>query len=273
MRALSILKRKAIEKYDRQTKRQRKEFESQLATLKLVFSKRMQSLETRHRIEKREWQEKIREQARQNNENFDREFSRLKRNYQLHLEQVKEIYHRQNTFFASEMKASLHHQMESSKKDYELLAAANQKQVRKFQHWLQDDLIPRLLEKKQQIESSEAERVKLGAELELNKLIEKLDERNSEVEQAKERIKRLEDRAAGRYPRAIWARMRREPQIESSTVQGDIEPRQVEILKIIKEIARERAKIGQTREGVDDEDSVGQLAGSWRSEMTKKYRY
>jgi len=232
----------ALQKCHRMSKLQKKKFDKKLAHLAAMHKRKMQTLETRHREEKRLWKNKVEHQLTAANASSDHELSRLRRQYQLHMEQLRAIYHQQHATFVAEMKNTLDSQIEYSTANYESLAAEIQRQLATFQKWMQEELVEHVLLKKSAKVESEIEQIRSALELKINELIEYLNERDTEIEESKERLGELEDRLAQTRPRTIWAKMKREPQSEPQKFRHENGPTHDDILKIIKEIAHERAR-------------------------------
>ncbi len=207
---------------------------------------KMQGLETRHQKEKGLWKNKVEQQFSAAKANSDRELSRLRRQYQLYMEQLRVIYHQQYVTFAAEMKNTLDSQIEYSTANHESLVLEIQRQLAAFQKWMQGELVERILVNKSAKVESEIEQIRSTLELKINELIEYLNERDTEIEESKDRLRELEDRLAQPRPRTIWAKMRREPESEPQKFRYENGPTHDDILKIIKEIAHERAQTAQT---------------------------
>ncbi|MGI0023533.1 MAG: hypothetical protein ACREA4_00135 [Nitrososphaera sp.] len=237
-RAMRLIDKMALQKCHVQSKLQRKDIEKKAAQRRAVHKRELRALVIHHREEKALWRNKMKEQVSTTKANFDRELSMVRRQYQLHMEQLRDVYQRQYATFCAEMKNTLDKQIESSTVNYKNLAAAIQNQLTKFQKWMQEELLNQLLIKESEAVESEIEPIRSAVELKMNELIEYLNERDNEIEESKVRLKELEARLAESRPRTIWAKMRREPQ----KFQQENDPRHDDILKIIKEIAQERAQ-------------------------------
>ncbi|MGI0015738.1 MAG: hypothetical protein ACREBU_20165 [Nitrososphaera sp.] len=241
-RAMRLIDKMALQKCHVQSKLQRKDIEKKAAQRRAVHKRELRALVIHHLEEKALWRNKMKEQVSTTKANFDRELSMVRRQYQLHMEQLRDVYQRQYATFCAEMKNTLDKQIESSTVNYKNLAAAIQNQLTKFQKWMQEELLNQLIIKESEAVESEIEPIRSAVELKMNELIEYLNERDNEIEESKVRLKELEDRLAESRPRTIWAKMRREPQSEPQKFQQENDPRHDDILKIIKEIAQERAQ-------------------------------
>lgn len=203
------LEKNISKKNDEQLKKGRKAQHNQI-----------QVLRKKHKAEKKTLQKRFTEQARRNKAGKKRELAQLKRNYQMQLEQMREFYGSQNAVLQNELKTFHASQLEGMKKNYEGLAAGNQRQLETLQKYLEDKVVGELREK-----VSELEEAKMSAELKLAEMVQQLDERNAEMVSLKDRLSKMDYEEPGE-----------QEQIPIQEQGGN----QQELLRIVKEVAQQK---------------------------------
>lgn len=228
-------------------------YREQLKKGKQDHHKQMQAMAKKHQGEKKSFQKRLGEQAKRNKESQKRELVQLKKNYQVQLEQMREFYGAQNAALQNELKTSHASQLEGMKKNYEGLAAGNQRQLETLQKYLEDKVVGELKEKVSQLEEE-----KMSAELRLSEMVQQLDERNAEVVSLKDRLHKMDYGAP-------------EPgQAEApSEVPEPGNNQQQELLRIVKEVAQQQ-ELGELKE-LEEEDPEEEKHGFWGSKAGKRF--
>ena len=267
--AVKRLENAALLKLSRQSRRQKQDFERKIRKLRTEQKKKIEIISARRRSEAKSWQKRLKSQARKSKESFEREFIRLKKNYQMNAEHLRDVYDRQNSL----LRNSFDRNGEARRRDFEGMASANRSQLEKLQKWLQDELVHQLLEKKHNLERSEAEQIKMSAELKMSKMAEQLSERNSEVEMFRGQVQQLEGKIATHYAHALSGKMGGGAASDPDERQvSDSERQRQELLGIIKEIAQKKVEMNKEREAPAAGEDPMSMVGSWTSKMAKAFR-
>ncbi|MEW6604013.1 MAG: hypothetical protein AB1351_04910 [Thermoproteota archaeon] len=218
------LERDFSQKYRDLLKKGRQENAAMLVKLKQKQRKQIHTMAKRYQNEKKAIQKMYADQAKRSRQSQKRELVQLRRNYQTQLAQMRDFYSSQNAALQNELKASFAALLEGMKKNYESLAAGNQRQLEMLQQYLEDKLVGELREKVAQLEQE-----KMSAELKLSEMVQQLDQRNAEVVSLKEQLNRV----------GAMVPVEHALEVQSETVeQGN---GQQELLKIVKEVAEQRA--------------------------------
>lgn len=246
------LEKSVLEKYRDQLKKSRQEHADMHAKFRLEQRSQIQAMAKKHQDEKQSLQKRLAEQAKKDKDSQKRELAEQRRNYQAQLEQMREFYGTQNSALQSELKASFAAQIEGMKKNYEGLAAGNQRQLEILQKYLEDKVVGDLREKVNQLEGD-----KVSNELRLSEIVQQLDERNAEVVSLKERLNGGDAVVPEEHE-----------QIESEALEpGDA---QQELLRMVKEVAeqRELRDLGEIEEDNDEEEEKHAF---WGTKTGKKF--
>jgi hypothetical protein len=244
---------------------QKKDFQRRISGLKVTQKKALAKLAISSRQAISRVQRIAEEKARNDRMLFDQEFSRLKSIYQISLAQIKELQARQNTVASSEIKEIVGTSFEESKQVFNQLVQSNQARMLEFQAWLQQEL-PRHLVQNLGVEYKAGEQEE--SESEQDNLVRELGLRDELIEQAQERITKLEGELSSKQRKTIWKRMRRASPTEPYKEEEDSDPQQ-EILKMIREIAEERTQMESARK-VPEQRKLPQFVDSFGSRMSRK---
>ena len=213
----------------------------------------MHAVAKKHQKEKKSLQKRFGEQAKRGKESHKRELVQLKKNYQVQLEHIREFYGTQNAALQSELKTSHAGQLEGMKKNYESLAAGNQRQLETLQKYLEDKVVGELKDKVSQLEED-----KMSAELRLSEMVQQLDERNAEVVSLKDRLHKVDYGA-------------HEPeQVDASSEAPDLGDNQQELLRIVKEVAQQQ-EMGELKELEEEDPEEEEKHGFWGSKAGKRF--
>lgn len=225
------------------SQKQRKKFDKEIRQLKLAHRLRILAINAKVRYEKKMWQKRLAAQNIANRKRFDQEFTRLKKSYQLQLENIRQIYNNQAALQHAEMEDAFDKQVKVNTENFKNMVAVNNSQLEKLQKWLHDELVTQLIEKRQNIENSDIEQVRLAADLKIKKLREALDEREMEAQHLKERVQKMEAKKAVDYAKLLSRKMRGAllPNDEIDNV-PERRGNEHEIMSMIKEIAQEKLK-------------------------------
>lgn len=220
-------------------------YREQLKKEKQEQRRRMQDMAKKHQEEKKSIKKMLGEQAKKSRESQKRELGQIKKNYQMQLEQMREFYGTQNAALQNELKASFAGQLEGMKKNYEGLAAGNQRQLETLQRYLEDKLVGELKDKISQLEED-----RISTELRLAEMVQQLDERNAEVVSMKERL-----------------HADRVPEEHEQVTGGAPEPgdNQQELLRIVKEVAQQQ-EMGELEDPEEEEKR-----SLWGSKAGKRF--
>lgn len=247
------IERNFSQRYRDKLKKDRQENAALLAKFKQNQRKQIQVLAKRYQNEKKMMQKRLADQAKKSKQNQKRELAQLKRNYQAQLEHMRDFYASQNAALQNELKTSFGAQLEGMKKNYEGLAAGNQRQFEMLQRYIEDKLVGELREKVSQLEQE-----KMSIELRLSEMVQQLDQRNAEVVSLKDQLNRVD--AAVPEEHAI--------EVQSDTLeQGN---GQQELLQMVKEVAEQRELDLRELEEDHSEDEE-EKHGFWGSKSGKRF--
>ncbi len=245
-----------LKKLTTESRRQRNEFEKKANLLKTAHQRKILAMNSKHHIEKQMWQKKFVVQIKADRKRFEQEFARLKKSYQWQLEHIRHIYDNQTSLLRQELVNTYDRQARVNQDSFESMVAANQGQLEKLQKWLQDELIAQLIEKKQNIENSNLEQVKMAADLKIKKLREALDDREAEIQQLQERLHKAEAKKVAGYAQLLSRKMRgaliphteffANEEISNDRGSENNTTTQDELMNMIREIAQEKSKMDET---------------------------
>lgn len=245
-----------LKKLTTESRRQRKEFEKKANLLKMAHQRKILAMNSKHHIEKQIWHKKFVVQIKADRKRFEQEFARLKKSYQWQLEHIRHIYDNQTSLLRQELVNTYDRQARVNQDSFESMVAANQGQLEKLQKWLQDELIAQLIEKKQNIENSNLEQVKMAADLKIKKLREALDDREAEIQQLQERLHKAEAKKVAGYAQLLSRKMRgaliphteffANEEISNDRGSENNTTTQDELMNMIREIAQEKSKMDET---------------------------
>jgi DNA repair exonuclease SbcCD ATPase subunit len=246
------LEKTVSEKYRDQLKKSKQDHADKLAKFRLEQRNQIQAMAKKHLDEKQSLQKRLAEKAKKDKDSEKRELAEQRRNYQAQLEQMREFYNTQNSALQSELKSSFSTQIEGMKKNYEGLAAGNQRQLEILQKYLEHKVVGDLREKVKQLEGD-----KVSKELRLTEIVHQLDQRNAEVVSLKEQLNGVDTVVREEHER-----------IESEALeQGDA---QQELLRMVKEVAQQRELIdlGAVEEENPEEEEKHAF---WGTKTGKKF--
>lgn len=207
------LERNFSQKYRDQLKKSRQENAAMLAKLKQKQRRQIQTVAKRYQNEKKAMQKRYADQTKKSRQSQKRE-----------LVQLRDFYSLQNASLQNELKTSFEARLEGMKKNYEGLAAGNQRQLEMLQQYIEDKLVGELRGKVAQLEQE-----KMSAELRLSEMVQQLDQRNAEVVALKEQLNRV----------GAMVPVEHALEVQNEAVeQGN---GQHELLEMVKEIAEQRA--------------------------------
>ncbi|HKX81017.1 MAG TPA: hypothetical protein VJL54_02055 [Nitrososphaera sp.] len=194
---------------------------------------------------------------------YEQELFRLRSAFASSIAQLKDAYVQQSRAVAG-LRAAIMENSESIPARLESLAEANRSALAEQRDWLEQTLPATLLDQLGSAVSSAEE-----TESERDRLANDIAQRDTQIEQATERIGQLEAMLAAKQRKAIWKRVRRET-VEPYKDEPQVEP-QKEILDIIREIAQERKRMTAADE--EKANSLAHFADSFGSRMSAKIRH
>jgi DNA repair exonuclease SbcCD ATPase subunit len=249
------LEKSVSQRYREELRKNKQENAAMIAEYKEEQKEQLQAMAKKYQDEKTLLQKRTAEQEKKDRDSQKREIAEMRRNYQAQVEHLREFYGTQNTALQNELKASFAAQLEAMKKNYEGLAAGNQRQLETLQKYIEDKFVGELKAKVSQLEVDKA-----SAEMRLSEMVQELDQRNAEVVSLKEQLNRADIMPTGRA----------KPQIMSDNLEpGNV---QEELLKMVKEVAQQRevddyGEPEEEEEDAEDEDK----RRFWGSKPGKKF--
>jgi hypothetical protein len=199
------------------------------------------------------------ERARNDRILFEQEYARLRHAYQVSLAQLKDLHSRQNMIALNELKESISSVIDENKREMSRVSQDSQAQFAAFQTWLQEELPRHLIESAQPQDEPASEREELAGELR---------SKDQLIEEAQERIARLEATLSAKQGRAIWKRMRKSSRPEPYKGEEQADPQQ-EVLSMIREIAQERSQM-QKAPKIPDQAPLPEFTDSFGSRMSRR---
>jgi hypothetical protein len=237
----------------------KKQFERTILELKTAQKKAMLKMAKSNRQALNRAQRAVHERARQDRILFEQEYARLRHTYQVSLAQLKDLHVHQNTIALNDLKESITSVVNENKKEMSQVAHDSQAQFVAFQTWLQEELPRHLIE---------GANIQSESDSDMDSLIGELRSKDQMIEQAQERIARLEAALLAKQGRAIWNRMKRSSPPEPYKGEEPADPQQ-EVLNMIREIAQERSQMEASRK-MPVQMPLPEFTDSFGSRMSKK---
>lgn len=181
-------KKKSASRSDSLRVYKEQDLESAIKKLKQENLKQKQILIKKHTVEKQLLLNKSKQQAKKDKENYDREIRQMKRNYQVQLDHIRDIYHSQNIEMQNGLKDAFESRIEDMRKTYENKRANNSDdRLEKLERWLHEELVSGQLQRM----TSQLEQTKAFYDFEINKLIQQLDEKDEDITFLEDKIKEI----------------------------------------------------------------------------------
>jgi len=172
---------------DRPAKKARPDDKSRIAELKASHAKKMQEIVRNHREERKMLQKEIKEQAKKSRDDLGKTLRETEKKYQLQLEQLRKDYEFQSTKLQNELEGFLEGKMaEMNEHNEKVVANDSQERLEKLQEWLHGEFVSEL-----QTKTNELEQNKASSEVQTQKLVHEIDEKNQEIIFLQDKIKEI----------------------------------------------------------------------------------
>lgn len=188
---LQDLDNRAAQKHAIMSRKQKKNYEATLGTLRSKYLKEIQTLKKDFRDQQKTMKRMLSEQVRKEREKQKRKLVSAKKTYQTQLRNIREIYDREILFTQKEQEHAFNTQLKEIIQNYGNLGSSHQKEVERLKK--QDDLNDVLMKKKdREIMKLKIEMARSSSKLREKDLAMQVSEKNMVIEKLNEKIQELE---------------------------------------------------------------------------------
>lgn len=267
---LQDLDNRSAQKHAIMSRKQKKEYEATLGTLRSKYLKEIQTLKKNFRDQQKTVKRMLAEQVRKEREKQKKKLASAKKTYQTQLRNIREIHDREILFTQKEQEHAFNAQLKEMIQNYGNLGSSHQKEVERLRK--QEDLNDAVMKKK----DSEIMKLKIGIARSLSKLQVKdlamqISEKNMVIERLGEKIQELETGSrTGVQTAPIKPETRQAQKTESAKMDEDEQKQKLkEYMKAIIEITRNQQAAEKKRSGSNAQD-MEKLEQESESKVDKK---
>ncbi len=268
---LQDLDDRAAQKHAILSRKQQKEHEATLRTLRSKDLKDIQTLKKNFRDQQKTMKRMLAEQVRKEREKQKKKLASTKRTYQTQLRNIREIHDREILFTQKEQEHAFNLQLKEIIQNYGNLGSSHQKEVERLKK--QEDLNEVLVKKQdREIMKLKIEMARSSSKLREKDLAMQVSEKNMIIERLGEKIQELEAGSHASVQAApIKPEARQIQKMQTATLDEDEQKQKLkEYMKAIIEITRNQQQAEKKRSDSADEGMEETRNESPPSKVDKK---